>query len=89
MMEEKSFGAAFIYFTGSKAHNVELRERARRMGLKVNEYGVFDSDEKLVAGASEEDLYRALGLPFIIPSFARAGEIEAVAAGRLPCVVEI
>ncbi|MEK6759790.1 MAG: DNA polymerase/3'-5' exonuclease PolX [Deltaproteobacteria bacterium] len=89
VMEEKNFGAAFIYFTGSKAHNVELRERARRMGLKVNEYGVFDSDEKLVAGASEEDLYRALGLPLIIPELREGrGEIEAAVAGRLPRVVE-
>lgn len=90
VIKEESFGAAFVYFTGSKAHNVELRERASRMGLKVNEYGVFDSSEKLVAGASEEDLYRVLGLPFIIPELREGrGEIEAGVAGSLPRVVEI
>lgn len=89
VMAKKSFGAALQYFTGSKAHNVELRDRAKRMGLKVNEYGVFDSREKMVAGTSEEDLYRIVGLAYIMPEMREGrGEIEAAASGRLPAVVE-
>lgn len=89
VMEKKSFGAALQYFTGSKAHNVELRDRAKRMGLKVNEYGVFDSSERMVAGASEEELYKAVGLPLIRPEMREGrGEIEAALAGRLPRLIE-
>lgn len=89
VMEKKSFGAALQYFTGSKAHNVELRDRAKRMGLKVNEYGVFDSSERMVAGASEEGLYKAVGLPFILPELREGrGELKAALAGRLPRLIE-
>lgn len=89
-----SFGAALQYFTGSKEHNVRLRERAQRRGLTVNEYGVFKlSDKKQskpLAGRAEEEVYRALGLPFIPPELREdQGEIEAAEAGRLPRLVEL
>lgn len=66
VVPEESFGAAMQYFTGSKEHNVVLRQRAKDMGLKINEYGVFRGDET-VAGRTEEDVYAAVGLPWIPP----------------------
>jgi DNA polymerase (family 10) len=85
----ESFGAALQYFTGSKEHNVRLRDRAKRAGLKINEYGVYRG-EKPVAGATEEDCYKALGLPWIPPEMREdRGEIDAAEAGRLPRLVEL
>jgi DNA polymerase (family 10) len=87
--DEESLGAALQYFTGSKAHNVALRERAVRLGLKVNEYGVYrqETGERL-AGATEEGVYEAVGLPFIPPELREdRGEIEAALGGRLPRLV--
>ncbi len=86
VLEKKSFGAALQYFTGSKAHNVALRDRAKRMGLKISEYGVFrEKGEVWVAGNKEEDVYRAVGLPWISPELREnRGEIEAAEEGRLP-----
>lgn len=86
VLEKKSFGAALQYFTGSKAHNVAIRDRAKRMGLKVSEYGVFESEtDKWVAGRKEEDVYKAVGLPWIPPEIREMkGEIEAALEGRLP-----
>ncbi|MDX2165647.1 MAG: DNA polymerase/3'-5' exonuclease PolX [Deltaproteobacteria bacterium] len=84
----ESFGAALNYFTGSKDHNVMLRRLAIERGLKLNEYGVFDG-ERAVAGRSEEDVYAALGLPYIPPELREmTGEIEAARAGRLPKLIE-
>ena len=85
-----SFGAAQQYFTGSKEHNVRLRELASRQGYKVNEYGVFRvRTGKRVAGREEADVYRALGLPWIPPELREdRGEIEAAKAGRLPALIE-
>ncbi len=85
-----SLGAALQYFTGSKAHNVALRERAVRRGLKLNEYGLFrvESGEK-IAGATEEGVYAALGLAMIPPELRESrGEIEAAEAGALPALLE-
>ncbi len=83
----KSFGAALNYFTGSKAHNVQLRRIAQKRGLKLNEYGLFKGT-KAVAGKTEEDLYRALDLPFIPPELREdRGEIEAACEGRLPKLI--
>jgi DNA polymerase (family 10) len=80
----KSFGAALLYFTGSKDHNVALRKLAQSRGLKLNEYGVFEG-ERPVAGRTEEEVYAALGLPEIAPELREdRGEIEAAQAGRLP-----
>jgi DNA polymerase (family 10) len=89
--EADSLGAALQYFTGSKAHNVALRERALRRGMKLNEYGLFrlDSGEK-VAGALEEEIYGALGLAPIPPELREdRGELEAAEAGMLPRLVEL
>jgi len=86
----KSFGAALQYFTGSKEHNVALRTRAVKMGLKLSEYGLFRaSDDKPLASAAEEEIYSALGLAWIPPELRENwGEIEAAAEGRLPLLVE-
>jgi DNA polymerase (family 10) len=83
------YGAALQYFTGSKEHNVALRTRAVGMGLKVSEYGVF-RDEERVAGATEEDVYAALDLPWMAPELREnRGEIEAAAGNRLPALVAL
>jgi DNA polymerase/3'-5' exonuclease PolX len=88
VVDPASFGAALQYFTGSKDHNVHLRTIARDRGLKVNEYGVFRENER-VAGSTEEEVYAALGLPFIPPEIRENhGEIEAAAAGTLPRLVD-
>ena len=86
-----SFGAALQYFTGSKDHNVSLRTRAVRMGLKLSEYGLFRSEgDARVAGETEAGIYEALGLPWIPPELREnSGEIEAAAEGRLPELVEL
>lgn len=77
IVPEESFGAALMYFTGSKEHNVKMRERALKMGLTLNEYGLFPNDDdptppqkrgvKPVAGRTEEEVFRALRLPWIPP----------------------
>jgi DNA polymerase (family 10) len=86
VVEESSFGAALQYFTGGKAHNIKLREMASRRGWKINEYGLFrESDEKRIAGKEEEEIYSALGLPWIPPELREdAGEIEGAMEGKLP-----
>jgi len=90
VVEKASFGAALQYFTGSKAHNIALRERARKMGLKINEYGVFDAKGASVAGATEEEVYRAVGLPSMPPELREnTGEIEAAEMGTLPEALEV
>jgi DNA polymerase (family 10) len=91
VVEEDSFGAALQYFTGSKAHNIKLREMASKMGLKINEYGVFrESDNKRLGGRTEEEVYKILGLPWIPPELREdTGEIEAALEGRLPDIISI
>jgi DNA polymerase (family 10) len=86
-----NFGAALQYFTGSKDHNVALRTRAVRMGLKLNEYGLVRVEGDIrVAGETEEGVYQALGLPWIPPELREnCGEIEAADEGRLPELVEL
>ncbi len=84
VVPRESYGAAMVYFTGSKAHCVHLRRVAQSAGMLLNEYGLFRGDEP-VAGATEEAVYRALGLPWITPELREdRGEIEAAAEGRLP-----
>ena len=85
------WGAAMIYFTGSKPHNVRIRERAVRAGLKLNEYGLFDAKSgALLAAATEEEVYTRLGLPYIQPTLREdRGEVEAALAGELPKVLEL
>ena len=79
-------GAALLYFTGSKAHNIKLRQRALARGLTLNEYALAEIEGgRVVASETEEQIYQALGLPFISPVLREdAGEIEAAEAGTLP-----
>ncbi|MGH9447232.1 MAG: DNA polymerase/3'-5' exonuclease PolX, partial [Terriglobia bacterium] len=89
LLESESYGAALQYFTGSKEHNVPLRERARKRGLKLSEYGLFQGDQK-IAGQTEEEVYEKLGLPWIPPELREnLGEIEAAEKGELPTLVEL
>ncbi len=84
-----AWGAAMIYFTGSKAHNIRIREMAVRKSLKLNEYGLFRAKTgRLVVASSEEDVYAKLGLPWIPPTLREdRGEIEAALGGTLPDVL--
>jgi len=87
VVEQESFGAALNYFTGSKDHNVALRRIAQEKGLKLNEYGLFRGSRR-IAGRTEEEIYRALGLSFIPPEMREdQGEIEAAKKGELPDLV--
>lgn len=90
VVEERSFGAAMAYFTGSKEHNIRLREMAVKAGIKINEYGIFRvKDNRRLGGEKEGDVYRLLGLPYIPPELREDnGEIEAAIEGRLPDLVE-
>jgi DNA polymerase (family 10) len=88
VVPQQSYGAALMYFTGSKAHNIRLRNLAADQGLKLNEYGLF-KDRRAIAGATEEDVYSALGLPWIPPELREdRGEIEAAKRRALPQLVE-
>lgn len=91
VVEEDSFGAALQYFTGSKQHNIKLREMAVRSGLKLNEYGAFkEPGEKKIAGNTEEEMYKVLKLPYIAPELREdTGEIEAALEGKLPDLVTL
>ena len=91
VVDPASFGAALQYFTGSKDHNVKVRERAVRMGLKINEYGVFRvKDDKRLAGRTEEDVYEAVGLPWIPPEIREnQGEVELAEKGKLPGLIAL
>jgi DNA polymerase (family 10) len=91
VLPEESYGAALHYFTGSKAHNVAIRERARERGLKISEYGIFRAkDEKRLGGKEEEEVFKAVGLPFIPPELREdRGEIQAAAKGKLPQLIEL
>jgi DNA polymerase (family 10) len=84
-----SYGAALLYFTGSKAHNIATRTISVKKGLKLNEYGLFKGGKR-VAGRSEKDVYAAIGLPFIEPELREdRGEIEAARSGRLPKLIAL
>lgn len=90
VVDPKSWGAALIYFTGSKDHNVAIRGIGVQMGLKLNEYGLYERESgKMIAGATEEEVYHSLGLRWMPPELREAsGEIEASAADKLPSLVE-
>ena len=88
-VEDESYGSALHYFTGSKDHNIAVRKLAIELGLKVNEYGVFRGEER-IAGKTEEEVYKAVGLCYIEPELREnRGEIEACKAGKLPKLVEL
>lgn len=92
MIDPQSWGAALQYFTGSKAHNVELRSLAKSKGLKLNEYGVFRMRGKnavKISGRTEEEVYGALGMDWMPPELRQgSGEIQSALAGRLPTLIE-
>lgn len=89
VVPEESFGAAMQYFTGSKEHNVVVRQRAKDLGLKLNEYGVFRDDVQ-VAGRTEEEVYAAVGLPWFPPELREnRREFEWADAGKLPELVTL
>ncbi len=90
VVEQESFGAALAYFTGSKTHNIKLREIAVRQGYKLNEYGVFDmKNDRRIAGATEQDVYDKLGLQFVPPEIREdQGEIELALERKLPPLLE-
>lgn len=91
VVEPEQFGAALLYFTGSKAHNIALRQRALERGWTLNEYGLTVlGDGEIVASATEEDIYEALELAFVPPPLREGrGEIEAAATGELPAALEL
>jgi len=90
VVDRESYGAALQYFTGSKEHNVQIRKMGVEMGLKVNEYGVFErATEKRVAGETEAGVYGSLGLAFIPPELREdSGEITTARTGEMPSLVE-
>jgi len=89
VVEPESFGAALIYFTGSKSHNIKLRTLATKRNLLINEYGVF-KDNKVVASKTETDVYKYLGMDYIHPELREdIGEIEAAISHNLPKLVEL
>ena len=89
VVEERSFGAALMYFTGSKNFNIKLRQIAIRKGLKVNEYGIYKND-KFICGKTEEEIFKYLGLSYITPELREdGGEIELAQKARLPHLVEL
>ena len=90
LLPESSYGAALQYFTGSKMHNVAIRQRALKRGYTLNEYALARLDDgSVVANATEHDIYRALGLDWIPPELRENnGEIEAAESGRLPHLIQ-
>lgn len=89
VVPEESYGAALHYFTGSKAHNIAVRRMGQDRGLKINEYGVFRGSRR-IGGATEEEVYDSVGLPWIEPVLREhRGEIEAAQQDRLPGLVTV
>lgn len=88
VVNEESYGAALMYFTGSKAHNIKLRNLSIKGKMKLNEYGLFKGEER-VAGGTEEEIYKELNLPYIPPEMREdRGEVEAAQEGTLPELIE-
>jgi DNA polymerase (family 10) len=89
VVEKKSFGAALLYFTGSKNFNIKLRQIAIKKGLKINEYGVFKKN-RFVAGQSEEEIFKTLGMSYVEPELREdTGEIELAQKFQLPPLIEL
>ena len=91
VVRPEQFGAALLYFTGSKAHNIKLRQRALDQGTTLNEYGLAELEGgKVLASKSEEVIFEALGLPWIAPPMREdQGEVEAAAKGELPTLLQV
>ena len=93
VVEPKSFGAALLYFTGSKDFNIKLRQIAVKKEMKVNEYGIFSvkgKKERMLAGRTEEDCFKALGLPYVPPEMREDfGEEEFFTQKKVPALVEL
>jgi DNA polymerase (family 10) len=88
IVDETEYGAALLYFTGSKAHNIKLRGLAKDRGLKISEYGIFRGSKRL-AGRTEEEVYKVLRMPWVPPEMREdTGEVELAMKGRLPVLVE-
>ena len=90
LVSSHEYGAAMLYFTGSKSHNIHLRIMAQERGWKINEYGLFDAGNgKRLAGATEESIYQKLSLAYVPPELREdQGEIELARSGKLPHLVE-
>jgi DNA polymerase (family 10) len=89
LLEPSVYGAALMYFTGSKEHNIQLRTLAKARGYKTSEYGLFEGESR-IAGRSEGEIYARLGLQWIPPELReRQGEIEAAGEGKLPELIEL
>lgn len=89
LVKPEEFGSALLYFTGSKEHNIALRKIALDQGYKLNEYGLFKG-QRQIAGSSEEEIYKILGLSYIEPELREnTGEIEAALAHQLPRLVSL
>ena len=90
IVDQENYGAALVYFTGSKDHNIRLRHLAREQGKKINEYGVYiEETGESMGGATEEEVYNAIDLPYIIPELREdRGEIEAAQQNNLPNLIE-
>jgi DNA polymerase (family X) len=89
VIAEESYGAALVYFTGSKAHNIAIRRLGQGKGLKVSEYGVFRSTRR-IAGRTEAEVYEALGMAYVEPELREdRGEVEAAMRGKLPRLVTL
>ena len=90
LFSKEEYGAALVYFTGSKDHNISLRNLAIGKGCKLNEYGLFDRSGARVAGRTEEEVYEKLGLQYIPPELREnRGEVEAAQAGKIPRLVKL
>ncbi len=89
VVRQDQFAYALHHFTGSREHNTEMRSRARKMGLKMNEYGLFKDDEQPIECADEQSLFQELGLQYIPPELREnTGEIEAAERGEIPTLIE-
>lgn len=90
VVKEDSYGSALLYFTGSKAHNIKLRNMAQDENYKINEYGMFKDEDKKVAGKNEEEIYKVLNIEYIEPELREdRGEIEAAKNNTLPNLIKL
>lgn len=90
VVPRESYGTALLYFTGARSHHLALRDLALKRDLKFSEYGLFEDDDRRIAGKTEEEVYGALGFPYIEPELREnRGELEAAQNGELPALIEL